>query len=116
MVDDDADLRGVVRLFLERRGFAVDEADGSASALEVMGEFAPNLVVVDDLLDGIATGLELALIVAARRPWTRVLALSIHLDSRARFTGVDAVLNKADIAQIGDLADRLVPPDIAEHS
>ena len=104
----------MVRLFLERRGFDVAEADSSASALIIMDKVAPNLVVVDDELDGVSTGVELALIVASRRPETMVLVLSAYLRGEERFFGVNAILHKADIARVGELADTLVPPDTAE--
>ena len=116
VVDDDDDMRLIVRIHLEHRGFVVAEAGDARSALEALTNETPNLVVLDQVLPGsIATGAELALIVAARRPWTRILLLSAQVEPHAPFTGVDVVLDKGDIALLGEWADRLVPPDIDEH-
>ena len=47
VVDDDLDLVDVVRTALEREGFAVDDANDGASALDKIAGDAPELVVLD---------------------------------------------------------------------
>ena len=47
VVDDDVDLRSVVREALERDGFAVDEAGDGDVALTKIAALAPELVVLD---------------------------------------------------------------------
>jgi two-component system alkaline phosphatase synthesis response regulator PhoP len=47
VVDDDVDLRSVVRDALERDGFAVDEAGDGKLALAKINALAPELVVLD---------------------------------------------------------------------
>ena len=117
VVDDDEDMRLMVRIHLEHRGFGVTESGDPATALDALADEMPNLVVLDQVFPGsIATGVELALIIAARRPWTRVLLLTADPDVTEPIVGVDAVLNKGDLRLLGELADRLVPPDIADHS
>jgi DNA-binding response OmpR family regulator len=47
VVDDDADIRGLVRELLERRGFAVSEAKDGREALQELYSGRPDLVVLD---------------------------------------------------------------------
>jgi DNA-binding response OmpR family regulator len=47
VVDDDADIRGLVRELLERRGFAVAEARDGREALQEFYSGRPDLVVLD---------------------------------------------------------------------
>lgn len=47
VVDDDVELRSVVRSALERDGFTVDEAGDGAVALTKIATLAPELVVLD---------------------------------------------------------------------
>ncbi len=53
VVDDDADIRRVLRRLLERAGHQVTEAESAASALEsVLGSDAPDAVVSDVVMPG----------------------------------------------------------------
>ena len=47
VVDDDADIRGLVRELLERRGFAVAEAKDGREALQEFYSGRPDLVILD---------------------------------------------------------------------
>jgi DNA-binding response OmpR family regulator len=47
VVDDDADIRGLVRELLERRGFAVTEAKDGREALQEFYSGRPDLVILD---------------------------------------------------------------------
>jgi DNA-binding response OmpR family regulator len=47
VVDDDLDLVDVVRTALEREGFAVDDANDGATALDKIADDTPELVVLD---------------------------------------------------------------------
>lgn len=47
VVDDDAELQILLRLVLEGEGYAVSVADDSASALRMINEFQPELIVLD---------------------------------------------------------------------
>lgn len=46
LIDDDADVRALVRSALEREGYDVAEADGSRSAFRMLHELRPRLVVL----------------------------------------------------------------------
>ena len=55
VVDDDADIRGLLKELLDRRGFAVTEARDGQEALRAFYEERPDLVVLDiqmPVLDG----------------------------------------------------------------
>jgi DNA-binding response OmpR family regulator len=53
VVDDDADIRLLVRELLERRGFSVSEAVDGKHALQVFYEGRPDLVVLDVSMPGL---------------------------------------------------------------
>jgi DNA-binding response OmpR family regulator len=53
VVDDDADIRGLVRELLERRGFVVAEASDGKQALQEMYEGRPDLVLLDVSMPGL---------------------------------------------------------------
>src|SRR3990172_6824524 len=50
VVDDDADIRMVLRTNLEEEGFAVIEADGGAAAIAGVEENTPDLVILDVMM------------------------------------------------------------------
>jgi len=54
VVDDDADVRRLLRVMLEADGYAVAEAPGGAEALDILRESADRIVV---LLDHLMPGL-----------------------------------------------------------
>jgi DNA-binding response OmpR family regulator len=53
VVDDDSDIRGLVRELLDRRGFAVTEAKDGQEALRRFFEERPDLVVLDVAMPGL---------------------------------------------------------------
>jgi two-component system alkaline phosphatase synthesis response regulator PhoP len=58
LVEDERDIRELVRFGLEQEGFIVDEAADADSALERIARRAPDLMVLDVMLPGMS-GLEL---------------------------------------------------------
>ena len=58
LVEDERDIRELVRYSLEQEGFIVDEASDADTALERIGRRAPDLMVLDVMLPGMS-GLEL---------------------------------------------------------
>lgn len=50
VVDDEANIIDLVRLYLERDGYKVDAAGDGARAIEKVGTFNPNLVILDIML------------------------------------------------------------------
>jgi DNA-binding response OmpR family regulator len=53
VVDDDPDIRGLLRELLDRRGFAVTEAGDGQEALRVFFDTRPDLVVLDVAMPGL---------------------------------------------------------------
>lgn len=50
IVDDDAELRTLYRMVLEREGYTVDEAANGADALKYLGNHVPDLIIMDMLM------------------------------------------------------------------
>src|SRR5271169_2673739 len=65
LVEDEADIRELIRYSLVQGGFEVEEASDGAVALEKLREFAPDLIVLDLMLPGML-GLELCQRLRAR--------------------------------------------------
>ena len=117
VVDDDADIRGLVRELLERAGYDTRIARDGPQALTAVAEDAPDLVVLDLMLPGI-DGLEvmrrmrdrqgerspIILLTAKGEPTDRVIGLRLGADdyvakpfSPAELVArVDAVLRRID--------------------
>ena len=53
VVDDDPQIRGLVRASLEHEGYSVVEAGGADEALAVMEETPPQLVLLDVVMPGV---------------------------------------------------------------
>jgi len=50
VVDDDANIRQVLRFALEQAGYAVDEAENGAAGLERFEQYRPDLVILDVMM------------------------------------------------------------------
>jgi CheY-like chemotaxis protein len=57
LVDDEAGIRKIIRLFLEREGYEVHEAVSGAQAKQLIEEKKPHLILLDVILCGM-TGFE----------------------------------------------------------
>jgi two-component system phosphate regulon response regulator PhoB len=89
VVDDDVDLRSVVRSALERDGFAVDEAGDGDVALTKIATLSPELVVLDLCLPSVG-GLEvLRAISTGASPAPPVIALTGLGDEADRIVGLE---------------------------
>jgi len=87
VVEDEKDIRELVRFHLEQDGYAVREADTGESALTLVDTERPALVVLDIMLPGI-DGLEVCRRLRAAEP-TRALPIIVLT---ARAAEVDRVL------------------------
>jgi DNA-binding response OmpR family regulator len=88
VVDDDIDLRSIVRGALEREGFAVDEAGDGAIALTKIATLEPELVVLDLGLPNVG-GLEVLRAVGNADDSTPVIVLSGRSDETDRIVGLE---------------------------
>jgi two-component system response regulator ResD len=88
VVDDDADIRGLLRLTLESYGFAVREAEDGVAALEALSERAPNGMVLDLMMPGLdGYGVLRAMRQRDMAPDTRVLILTCKTEERDYMKG-----------------------------
>lgn len=74
-VDDDAELRAIVREQLSSAGFEVDEAEDGAVAMEKMKEGRYRLILLDITMPG-TSGLDVLRTVKERSPACRVIMLT----------------------------------------
>lgn len=77
LVDDEASVRKVVRMMLERLGYRVVEASNGAEALGILETSLDriDLVITDVVMPDLHGG-DLGEVLLAREPWRRVLYMS----------------------------------------
>jgi CheY-like chemotaxis protein len=107
VVDDSADIRFMLRMFLEDAGMEVEEAPSGAAALERLAgeEPAPDAIVLDQRMPDM-TGLEVARELVARggQPPLVLFSAYLHpvLHAEARELGVATVV-KTDLLELVDV-------------
>jgi CheY-like chemotaxis protein len=101
IVDDNADQRGMLKLFLELEGFEIAVAGNGDEALAALAA-QPFDVLITDLFMPEKDGIETIAEVKKRAPKTRIVALSGRISqhgsdylSVAREIGADAALRKS---------------------
>jgi DNA-binding NtrC family response regulator len=80
VVDDEFDLRKIIREWLVAAGYRVALADSPAEALKRMQAERFDLMLTDVVMPGPMDGAALARTVAQRHPATRVLLMSGYAD------------------------------------
>ena len=115
VVDDEADLRTLVRLTLEfdDASMVVATAGNPTEALAAAEETSPDLVILDQLLGGPVTGLQVAEQLRTAHPSARVIIFSaaqdvVDLRDPASSDVVDAVLAKMDIGDLPSVIRRVL--------
>jgi signal transduction histidine kinase len=89
LVDDDVDVRDIVKRVLTELGYVVREAENGSAALEALSEFRPDLLVVDFAMPGL-NGAEVVLAARKINPDIRVLFVSGFAESEILETAVGA--------------------------
>ena len=79
VVDDIPGVLGATERMLQREGYAVRTADTAAAALAACADGAVDVLVTDTVLPGM-TGIDLATLVAERRPGLRTVFTSGYVD------------------------------------
>ena len=87
VVDDQETIREVVRRYLERDGFVVQEAEDGFEALDAIKTDPPDLVVLDLMLPGI-DGLSLTQHIRQDR-YIPIIMLTAKGEARDRIRGLD---------------------------
>jgi PAS domain S-box-containing protein len=82
VVDDDPDVRSFITASLEELGYDVRSACDGAAALESLGTFEPDLVVIDYLMPGMS-GAEVATAMRELRPQQPILFVSGYSETDA---------------------------------
>ncbi len=77
VVEDDADIRKILELFLTEKGFHVKAAESGARALDMLGEAPVDLILSDVRMPGM-TGLELLRVVKERDPEIQLVLMSAY--------------------------------------
>lgn len=92
IVDDDPNIREILRIALERQGFRTDEAPDGAAALTAAAKLAPDLIVLDIGLPEMS-GFDLC---------TKIRSTAGHANVPILFlTGLTSFQNRAKSALIG---------------
>jgi DNA-binding NarL/FixJ family response regulator len=104
IVDDQADIRLLVRMIIERAGLRVTgEAASGHEALACLEETNPEVVVVDEMMPGLS-GIETAALILRRRPDQRIILCTAYLDEeisrRVEAAGIHFCISKDRIAHI----------------
>jgi len=104
VVEDDEDMRLLIRMRLQSddRLEVVSEAATAAGALEATGAHRPDLVILDHFILGEIMGLQVAPLLKAASPTTKILLFTDHDFSveAARDTAIDAYLPKSRLKDL----------------
>ena len=100
VIDDDEQIREMVRRVLESRGHSVEDADQGAGGIAHVAQRAPDLVITDIFMPG-QDGIELLLELRKAFPALRVIAMSggdgrgvLNLLEDAELLGADRTIPK----------------------
>ena len=111
LADDEPELRRLMAMSLEfdEQLEVVGQASNGAEALELAHELRPDLAVLDQMLGGPLTGLDVAGQLRATHPATKLILFSAASHEEDLLAGrVDELVTKTDIADLGDIALRVL--------
>ncbi|MEK8051557.1 response regulator [Ideonella sp. DXS22W] len=116
IVDDQPDIRRLIRMTLEEEPFELQEAADGDEALAVVAAWRPDLILLDVMMPGRHDGLQVCASVRADPALaaTRVVLLSARADGgdreAGRAAGADEYLTKPfSPLQLLETIDRLLP-------
>jgi CheY-like chemotaxis protein len=93
IVEDEPDMRFLLRLILDRDGFDVSEANNGAEALQRVEESIPDIVITD-LMMPVMSGRELIQHLRSNPSTARIPILSVSAHPEALYAGADLHLAK----------------------
>jgi DNA-binding NarL/FixJ family response regulator len=115
VVEDEQDFRKLIRLSLEDdpRIQSSGEATTAQEAIDVARNSHPDLVILDNYLEGTINGLEAAPMLKAAAPDSKILLFTAYdLSAQARREpAIDAFLRKDHIKKLLPMAQRLLGLD-----
>jgi CheY-like chemotaxis protein len=110
IVDDDEDIRHVLRLLFEHEGFSVvGEASDGLEAVSHARTLKPDVVVIDQMMPHL-TGEKAAPVLRSICPGVKIVAFSAYLEEPPEWA--DAFLNKNRISEVLPLLGELLAPSI----
>ena len=109
VVDDQDDIRLLLRSWLTCKGFDVDELDSGEAALAFLSDGGcPDVVILDNELGEPRRGVDLAPIFKQVAPSTRIVMFSAAIDTDTPLDGVDVTINKCEsVTRLGEVVDVL---------
>ena len=111
VADDEPELRRLMAMSLEFDGRleVVASASNGAEAIELAQEVRPDLAVLDQMLGGPVTGLDVAGHLRATMPAVKLILFSAASHEDDLLAGrVDELVTKTDISDLGDIALRVL--------
>ncbi len=116
VIDDGDSVRDIIRIFLERDGFAVcGEAGDGVEGIELAKKLKPDLIVLDLAMPRM-NGAEAASVLSQTMPDVPIILLTLYQNvlgtALASTVGVKAVLDKTDgLDKLVTCVRSLLPPD-----
>ena len=111
LADDQPELRRLMTMTLEFDGrlSVVAAASNGAEAIAMATDLRPDLAVLDQMLGGPVTGLDVAGHLRATQPHVKLILFSAAAHDEDLLAGrVDHLVTKTDIADLGDIALRVL--------
>jgi DNA-binding response OmpR family regulator len=103
IVDDDPDVRDAITLVLDMHGYVTVAAENAQQGLQKYKETAPDLIIVDLIMEEVDSGAHLARELQALGNEAPVYLLSSVGD------GLSMTVNQADLGVVGILQKPLLP-------
>lgn len=114
IVDDQEDVRLLIRTILDTSDPKITvagEAVDGPSALAMIAEVDPEVVILDQMMPGL-DGIDTAVLIRERRPGQRMIMCSAHLDDRllrrAKEAGIADCIPKTQVGRIAETLRRAV--------
>lgn len=106
IVDDDEEIRHVLRMLCEMEGFeVVGEATNGVEAVPIALHHQPAFVILDYLMPRM-NGDDAAKLLRTMAPDAKIVAFSAVLDQKPEWS--DSFLNKERVSEVAPLLERLI--------
>ena len=106
IVDDDEEIRHVLRMLCEMEGFeVVGEAENGVEAVPMALHHQPAFVILDYLMPRM-NGDDAAKLLRTMAPDAKIVAFSAVLDQKPDWS--DSFLNKERVSEVAPLLERLI--------
>lgn len=112
VVEDDPDIQSLIETIfsMDPRFTVTGMAESAEDALELARTTRPEIIVLDDRLDGMLTGVDAVPQLKEAAPGAKIILFTAHADLQARVVrqpDIDAFLLKTDTGELLPLAQQL---------